>query len=187
MRTMAAVETGGNGGEPSVSLKLLWANWHRGLGGSAILSVAVKSLSDFNSGLFDISQSEVELIPETPTTSTPGMPLALAQRVTKPGAPVPAKSSVPAIIASLMTLPPSEHQQVILMAVEPGGLGAFLQELLVLHHEERQVEDAKAFGDGGLRRPRRGPGRWRRAAPSAVATSAALNQFLNVMWSALLS
>ena len=43
MRTMEKVETGGNGGEPSVS-KLLWANWHRGLGELAMEVVGASGL-----------------------------------------------------------------------------------------------------------------------------------------------
>ncbi len=78
------------------------------------------------------------------------MPLALAQSVTKPGAPVPAKSSVPAIIASLMTLPPSSVSQVTLMSPRPAALARFSRSLLVLHHDQRQIEDAEALGDADL-------------------------------------
>ena len=75
--------------------------------GRAILSAGVKSARALMPGRLVLSDRAQVLIPHSPTTSARGMPRALAHRVTKPGAPVPAMSSAPASMASLMTLPPS--------------------------------------------------------------------------------
>ena len=74
--------------------------------GTAIRSAGVKSRSGTEAGRFAFSDSDVVDSPLMPITSTFGMPRARACSM-KPGAPAPAKSSVPAIIASLTELPPS--------------------------------------------------------------------------------
>ncbi len=54
-----------------------------------------------------------------PITSVLGLPRPFDHRARKPGAPVPAMSSAPEIIASLMTLPPSSVSQLTLTSPRP--------------------------------------------------------------------
>ena len=93
--------------------------------GKAILSEDLKSFSEFTAGLLVFIHRAVEDRPLTPTTSTLGMPLALDHSVMKPGAPVPAMSREPAIMASLMTLPPSSISQLTLSGPRPAFSACF--------------------------------------------------------------
>ncbi len=93
--------------------------------GRAILSAAVKSLSERSSALLVLSQSAVALMPERPITSAEAMPLALDQSVMKPGAPIPAISIAPLIMPSLMTLPPSSSSQLVLSGPSPAFSACF--------------------------------------------------------------
>ena len=87
--------------------------------GTAIRSAGVKSRSDVSPGRFAFSDSDVVDSPLMPITSTFGMPRARAHSSMKPGAPAPAKSSVPAIIASFTELPPSSSTQSTLTSRTP--------------------------------------------------------------------
>ena len=93
--------------------------------GTAMRSRSVKSFSVFTCGLRVIRYIDDELMLDSARTCRAGLSFVFAHSVRNPGTPMPAMSSAPASIASLITLPPSNVFHSTLTSGSPAAFARF--------------------------------------------------------------